>query len=210
MFPPDPRPLLKDTAVVPVLTIERVADAVPLARALVAGGLKVIEVTLRTDAALDAVQAIIGAVPEAVVGVGTVTKIPDIRLALAAGAHFLATPGTPPSLAAALAKAPIPVIPSCSTASEAMALADLGFPVLKFFPVESCGGLGFLKAIAAPLPELRFFPSGGIDATNAKGYLALPNVIAVGGSWVAPKDALAARDFKKITALAKAASALRR
>jgi 2-dehydro-3-deoxyphosphogluconate aldolase/(4S)-4-hydroxy-2-oxoglutarate aldolase len=210
MFPPDARPLFARAAVVPVLTIERVEDAVPLARALVEGGLPVIEVTLRTQAAFDAVRAIVDAVPDAIVGVGTVTKIPDIRLALAAGAKFLATPGTPPSLAAALAKAPIPCVPSCATVSEAMALADLGFSVLKFFPAESCGGLGFLKAVAAPLPDLRFFPSGGIDATNAKNYLALPNVTAVGGSWVAPKDALAARDFATITALAKAAAALRR
>jgi len=210
MFPPDPRPLLAHAAVVPVLTVERVEDAAPLARALVAGGLPVIEVTLRTEAALDAVRAMIDAVPDAVVGIGTVTKIPDIRLALAAGAKFLATPGTPPSLAAALAKAPIPAVPSCATVSEAMALADLGFSVVKFFPAESCGGVGFLKAVAAPLPELRFFPSGGIDASNAQAYLALPNVIAVGGSWVAPKAALAARDFAKITALARAASAFRR
>jgi 2-dehydro-3-deoxyphosphogluconate aldolase/(4S)-4-hydroxy-2-oxoglutarate aldolase len=210
MFPPDPRPLLAQATVVPVLTIERVEDAVPLARALVEGGLPMIEVTLRTEAALDAVRAMIDAVPDAIVGIGTVTKIPDIRLALAAGAKFLATPGTPPSLAAALAKAPIPAVPACATVSEAMALADLGFTALKFFPAESSGGVGFLKAIAAPLPELRFFPSGGIDASNAKAYLALPNVIAVGGSWVVPKEALAAREFGKIIALAKAAAALRR
>jgi 2-dehydro-3-deoxyphosphogluconate aldolase/(4S)-4-hydroxy-2-oxoglutarate aldolase len=210
MFPPDPRPLFAQATVVPVLTIERVEDAVPLARALVEGGLPMIEVTLRTEAALDAVRAMIDAVPDAIVGIGTVTKIPDIRLALAAGAKFLATPGTPPSLAAALAKAPIPAVPACATVSEAMALADLGFTALKFFPAESSGGVGFLKAIAAPLPELRFFPSGGIDASNAKAYLALPNVIAVGGSWVVPKEALAAREFGKIIALAKAAAALRR
>jgi 2-dehydro-3-deoxyphosphogluconate aldolase/(4S)-4-hydroxy-2-oxoglutarate aldolase len=210
MFPPDPTPLFAKTPVVPVLTIERVEDAVPLAKALVAGGLNVIEVTLRTEAALDAVRAIVAEVPRAVVGVGTVTRIPDIRVALSAGAKFLATPGTPPALAAALAKAPIPAIPSCATVSEAMALADLGFMVLKFFPAATAGGVEFLKAIAAPLPELKFFPSGGVDAKTAGAYLALSNVVAVGGSWVAPKAAVAAGDFAKITALAKAAAALRR
>jgi 2-dehydro-3-deoxyphosphogluconate aldolase/(4S)-4-hydroxy-2-oxoglutarate aldolase len=210
MFPPDPTPLFAKAPVIPVLTIERVEDAVPLARALVAGGLRVIEVTLRTPAALDAVRAIVAEVPDAVVGIGTVTKIPDIAAALAAGAKFLATPGTPPVLAAALALCPLPVTPACATVSEAMALSDLGFSVLKFFPAHTAGGVDFLKAIAAPLPKLRFFPSGGIDAGTAPAYLALPNVAAVGGSWVTPKDALAARDFAKITALARAAAALRK
>ncbi|MEA2952478.1 MAG: 2-dehydro-3-deoxyphosphogluconate aldolase / (4S)-4-hydroxy-2-oxoglutarate aldolase [Alphaproteobacteria bacterium] len=210
MVAPNPKLLFANTAVVPVLTIERVEDAVPLARALLAGGLNVIEVTLRTEAALDAVQAIAAEVPETVVGIGTVTQASDIALAFSAGAKFLATPGTPPALATALAMALIPVIPSCATVSEAMALSALGFSVLKFFPAESTGGIGFLKAIAAPLPELSFFPSGGIDASTAPAYLALPNVIAVGGSWMVPKDALAARDFGKITALARAAAALRR
>jgi 2-dehydro-3-deoxyphosphogluconate aldolase/(4S)-4-hydroxy-2-oxoglutarate aldolase len=209
MPPPDPIALFRNTPVVPVLTIERVEDAVPLARALVAGGLPVIEVTLRTKAALDAVRAIVAEVPDAVVGIGTVTKIPDIALAISAGAKFMATPGTPPALAAALAKASVPVIPSCATASEAMALSELGFSVLKFFPAGTAGGIEFLKAIGAPLPELKFFPSGGVDATTAVAYLALPNVVAVGGSWVAPKAAMAAGDFAKITALAKAAAALR-
>jgi 2-dehydro-3-deoxyphosphogluconate aldolase/(4S)-4-hydroxy-2-oxoglutarate aldolase len=210
MVAPNPKPLFANTSVVPVLTIERVEDAVPLARALAAGGLSVIEVTLRTDAALDAVQAIAAEVPETVVGIGTVTQASDIAFAFSAGAKFLATPGTPPALAVALAKALIPVIPSCATVSEAMALSALGFSVLKFFPAESTGGIGFLKAIAAPLPELSFFPSGGVDANTAPAYLALPNVVAVGGSWMVPKDALAARDFGKITALARAAAALRR
>jgi 2-dehydro-3-deoxyphosphogluconate aldolase/(4S)-4-hydroxy-2-oxoglutarate aldolase len=209
MFSPDPTPLLANAPVVPVLTIERVEDAVPLARALVAGGLRVIEVTLRTQAALDAVRAIAAEVPDTVVGIGTVTKISDIAAALSAGAKFLATPGTPPVLAAALALCPLPVTPACATVSEAMALADLGFQVLKFFPAGTGGGVDFLKAIAAPLPRLKFFPSGGIDAGTAPAYLALPNVAAVGGSWVTPKEALAARDFARITALARAAAALR-
>lgn len=210
MFPPDPMPLFAKVPVIPVLTIERVEHAVPLARALLAGGLSVIEVTLRTEAALDAVRAIVAEVPEVVVGLGTVTHAPDIRVALAAGAKFLATPGTPPELAAALAEASLPATPACATVSEAMALSNLGFSVLKFFPAGVSGGVEFLKAIAAPLPQIKFVPSGGIEAKTAGAYLALPNVVAVGGSWVAPKAAVAAGDFAKITALARAAALLRR
>ena len=194
--------------VIPVLTIERVADAVPLARALVAGGLPVLEITLRTAVALDAAIRIAAKVPDAVVGLGTVTQVPDIRTALASGARFLVSPGTPSELAHALARAPVPVLPGCATVSEALALAALGFSVLKFFPAEPSGGIAFLKAIAAPLPHIRFCPTGGIDQRNAAAYLALPNVIAVGGSWVAPQDAIAAGDFARVTALAQEATKL--
>ena len=204
----DPTPLLT-TPVIPVLTIERVADAVPLARALAAGGLPVIEVTLRTKAALDALRAIVAEVPEAVAGIGTVTSPADIARACHAGAKFLVSPGTPAALAAALADTPVPVLPGCATVSEAMTLADRGFAVLKFFPAEPSGGVRWLKAVAAPLPELRFCPTGGIDAGNAAAYLALPNVISVGGSWVAPGDSIAARDFVRVTMLAQAAARLR-
>jgi len=207
---PDPTDLLRRTPVVPVLTIERVADAVPLARALVAGKLPVLEVTLRTPVALEAARAIVAEVPQAVVGIGTVTEVPDIRLAISAGAQFLVSPGTPPALAAALAQVPLPVLPGCATVSEAMALASLGFPVVKFFPAEAAGGIAFLKAIAAPLPNLKFCPTGGIDQRNAQSYLALANVLAVGGSWPAPKDAVEAGDFARITKLAQEAAALRR
>lgn len=203
---PDPLPLLSRAPVIPVLTIERVADAVPLARALVAGGLPVLEVTLRTEAALAAIALIAEQVREAVVGVGTVTEPDDITRAVRAGAQYVVTPGTPDDLADALAKAAVPAVPGCATVSEAMALADRGFTVLKFFPAEASGGVGWLKAIAAPLPDLRFCPTGGIDARNAAAYLAQPNVVAVGGSWVAPKDAIAAGDFARITALARAAA----
>lgn len=206
----DPLPLLARTPVVPVLTIERAADAVPLARALVEGGLPVLEVTLRTPAALAAIEAMARQVPEAVVGVGTVTRPEDIGRAIDAGARYLVSPGTPPMLAEALVAAAIPVLPGCATVSEAMALAGYGFRVLKFFPAEACGGMGWLRAVGAPLPELRFCPTGGIDGRNAGAYLALPNVIAVGGSWVAPKDAIAAGDFARIRDLARAAAALRR
>ncbi len=208
MPPLDPTALAAKTPVIPVLTIERVADAVPLARALVAGGLPVIEVTLRTPAAIDAVRAIAGAVPDCVVGVGTVTKAADIAAAVDAGAKFLVSPGTPPSLATALVQAPVPVLPGCATVSEAMALAERGFAVLKFFPAEPSGGIAWLEAVAAPLPYLKFCPTGGIVAQNAASYLALPNVVSVGGSWPAPKDLIAAGDFDRITALARAAASL--
>jgi 2-dehydro-3-deoxyphosphogluconate aldolase/(4S)-4-hydroxy-2-oxoglutarate aldolase len=208
-MPPDPTPLLT-APVVPVLTIARVADAVPLARALVAGGLPVIEVTLRTPAALDAAQAIAAEVPDAVLGIGTVTEVPHIRLAVAARARFLVSPGTPPELATALAKASVPALPGCSTVSEAMALAAHGFRVVKFFPAEASGGVAFLKSIGEPLADLKFCPTGGIRMTNAPDYLALANVLAVGGSWVAPQEALEAGDFARITALAREAASLRR
>ena len=209
MTPPDPLPLLAGARVIPVLTIARAADAVPLARALVAGGLPVLEVTLRTTAALEAIEAIAAEAPEAVVGVGTVTKPADIAAALKAGAQYLVSPGTPSDLAKALAEAPVPAIPGCATVSEAMALAEHGFRVLKFFPAEAAGGVAWLKAIAAPLPELRFCPTGGIDGRNAGDYLAQPNVVAVGGSWVAPREAITARDFARVTSLARAAAALK-
>ena len=206
----DPTPLVSKTPVIPVLTIERLADAVPLARALVAGGLTVIEVTLRTKVALDAIRAIIAQVPDCIVGVGTVTRISDIEAASAAGAEYLVSPGTPPELAAALADASVPVLPGCATVSEAMVLAARGFKVLKFFPAEASGGVAWLKSIAAPLPDLKFCPTGGIDSKNIAAYLGCPNVLAVGGSWVAPQDALRAGDFSRITQLAREASALRR
>jgi 2-dehydro-3-deoxyphosphogluconate aldolase/(4S)-4-hydroxy-2-oxoglutarate aldolase len=206
---PDPRPLLGGVPVIPVLTIEHVSDAVPLARALAAGELTVIEVTLRTDAALDAMQAIASELPDVVVGAGTVVRDADIEAAIAAGARYLVSPGTPERLADALARAPIPVIPGCATVSEAMALSARGFEVLKFFPAEASGGVAWLKSIAGPLSALRFCPTGGIDMKNAAAYLALPNVVSIGGSWVAPKDAVGSGDFEKITSLARAASALR-
>jgi 2-dehydro-3-deoxyphosphogluconate aldolase/(4S)-4-hydroxy-2-oxoglutarate aldolase len=205
----DPTPLVSRTPVIPVLTIERVADAVPLARALVAGGLPVIEVTLRTKAALEAIRAIAAQVPDCIVGVGTVTRISDIGAACAAGAKYLVSPGTPPELAAALADASVPVLPGCATVSEAMALSGRGFKVLKFFPAEASGGVAWLKSIAAPLPDLKFCPTGGVDSKNIAAYLGCPNVLAVGGSWVAPKDAIASGDFSRITQLAREASALR-
>lgn len=206
---PDARPLLALAPVIPVLTIKDAAMAVPLARALVAGGLPVVEVTLRTPAALDAICAIARDVPDAVVGAGTITRTGDIQAATAAGSRFLVSPGTPPDLAEELAGVPVPVLPGCATATEAMALAARGFTALKFFPAEPSGGAAFLKSLSGPLPGLIFCPTGGIDAAKAPSYLALANVGAVGGSWVVPDDALAAGDFARITALARTARALR-
>jgi 2-dehydro-3-deoxyphosphogluconate aldolase / (4S)-4-hydroxy-2-oxoglutarate aldolase len=210
MPPPDPLGLMTQAPVIPVVTIERAGDAVPLARALVAGGLAVIEVTLRTPAALEAVRAIRTQVGSCIVGVGTVTRVGDIAAALAAGAQYLVSPGTTPDLAAALAEASVPVIPGCATVSEAMGLVDRGFDILKFFPAAAAGGAGWLKAVAAPLPHVKFCPTGGIQAHNAPAYLALPNVVAVGGSWPAAPDLVRSGDFARITALARDASALRR
>jgi len=209
-MPPDPIPLLSRAPVVPVLTIERVEHAVPLALALAAGGLPVIEVTLRTRAALEAVAAIAAEVPECAVGAGTVLGEPDLVAALAAGAKFLVSPGTPAELAAALAAAPVPALPGCASVSEALTLSALGFRVLKFFPAEPAGGIAWLRSVAAPCPKLKFCPTGGIDLANAAAYLKLPNVVAVGGSWPAPRDAVAAGNFARITELAREAAALRR
>jgi len=205
-MPLDPTPLVTKAPVIPVLTIERAADAVPLARALVAGGLPVIEVTLRTKAALDAIRAIAADVPDCVVGVGTVTRAPDIAAAISAGAKYLVSPGTPSELASALADASVPALPGCATVSEAITLATRGFKVLKFFPADASGGTAWLKSVAAPLPDIKFCPTGGITDKNIASYLGCPNVLAVGGSWVAPKDALAAGDFARISELARAAS----
>lgn len=202
----DPTPLVSKTPVIPVLTIERSADAVPLARALVAGGLPVVEVTLRTKAALDAIRAIAAEVPDCIVGVGTVTRVSDITAAVSAGAKYLVSPGTPAELASALADASVPALPGCATVTEAMALSARGFKVLKFFPADASGGVAWLKSVAAPLPDLKFCPTGGIDANNLAAYLGCPNVLAVGGSWVAPKDAVAAGDFARVTRLAREAS----
>ena len=166
--------------------------------------------TLRTKAAIDAVEAIAAQVPDCVVGVGTVTRTADIAAAIGAGAKYLVSPGTPAELAAALADASVPVLPGCATVSEAMALSARGFKVLKFFPAEASGGIAWLKSVAAPLPEAKFCPTGGIDGKNVAAYLACPNVLAVGGSWVAPKDAIASGDFSRITQLAREAAALRR
>jgi 2-dehydro-3-deoxyphosphogluconate aldolase/(4S)-4-hydroxy-2-oxoglutarate aldolase len=208
MPPTDPSSLITKP-VIPVVTIDRADQAVPLARALLAGGLNAVEITLRTPAALSAVRAIASEVDNIIVGVGTVTKPVEIERAVKAGAKFLISPGTPAELASALVDSPVPVMPGCATVSEALTLAALGFPVLKFFPAEPSGGVAWLAAVAEPLPHIRFCPTGGVNGDNAAFYLKLANVLAVGGSWVAPRQAIAAGDFAGITARAAAAVALR-
>jgi 2-dehydro-3-deoxyphosphogluconate aldolase/(4S)-4-hydroxy-2-oxoglutarate aldolase len=200
---------LHPVAVVPVLTIEDRETAVPLAKALVAGGLTALEVTLRTKAGADCIRAIAAEVEGANVGAGTVLDRRQLDEAVASGAQFLVSPGATPELVAAARDCPMPFLPGVATAGEAMALAEAGFMILKFFPAEPAGGIPYLKALAAPLPNLRFCPTGGIGPKNAADYLALPNVICVGGSWVAPREALAARDWARITALSREAAKLK-
>jgi 2-dehydro-3-deoxyphosphogluconate aldolase/(4S)-4-hydroxy-2-oxoglutarate aldolase len=200
---------LNAVAVVPVLTIEDRATAVPLAKALVAGGLTALEVTLRTKAGADCIRAIAAEVEGANVGAGTVLDRRQLDEAVASGAKFLVSPGATPGLVAAAKDCPVPFLPGVATAGEAMTLAEAGFNFLKFFPAEPAGGIPYLKALAAPLPNLRFCPTGGIGARNAPDYLALANVICVGGSWVAPQDAVAAKDWARITALSREAAKLK-
>ncbi|WP_427762754.1 bifunctional 4-hydroxy-2-oxoglutarate aldolase/2-dehydro-3-deoxy-phosphogluconate aldolase [Streptomyces sp. DSM 41931] len=195
--------------VVPVVVVEDAADAVPLARALVAGGLPAIEVTLRTPAAPDAIRAIAAEVPGAVVGAGTVLTPDQVTDAVAAGARFLVSPGCTDTLLAAMRAADVPFLPGVSTASEAMALLERGVREMKFFPARAAGGTAYLKSLAGPLPQVRFCPTGGIGPDTAPEYLALPNVGCVGGSWMLPEDAVAARDWDRVERLAREAAALR-
>jgi 2-dehydro-3-deoxyphosphogluconate aldolase/(4S)-4-hydroxy-2-oxoglutarate aldolase len=192
----------------PVIVVNDAAVAVDLARALVAGGIRTLEITLRTKAALAAMRRIRDEVPDAIVGAGTVRTRAHLEAALDAGAQFGISPGLTPELAAAARASGVPFIPGVATPSEAMRAQDEGFNILKLFPAEAVGGIKLLKALAGPLPELRFCPTGGIDINSAPNYLALPNVLCVGGSWLTPDDAIAAQDWARITALAQQASAL--
>ncbi|MEU2288833.1 bifunctional 4-hydroxy-2-oxoglutarate aldolase/2-dehydro-3-deoxy-phosphogluconate aldolase [Streptomyces sp. NPDC013178] len=194
--------------VVPVVVVADAADAVPLARALVAGGLPAIEVTLRTPAAPAAIREIAGAVPEAVVGAGTVITPEQVAQCRAAGARFLVSPGWTDALLAAMRASGVPFLPGVSTASEVVALLERGVREMKFFPAEAAGGTAYLRSLAGPLPQARFCPTGGIGPDNAAEYLALPNVRCVGGSWMVPGNAVAARDWGRIEELARAASRL--
>jgi 2-dehydro-3-deoxyphosphogluconate aldolase/(4S)-4-hydroxy-2-oxoglutarate aldolase len=196
--------------VIPVLTVASVDDGLGQAKALVAGGLFAIEVTLRTPSALGAIAAIAKSVPGAVVGAGTIVSVEQIDGAVGAGARFLVSPGASPALAEAAAQAPVPFLPGCATASEAMALRELGFRALKLFPAEAVGGAKLLASLAAPLPDLRFCPTGGIDAAKAPEYLKLPNVACVGGSWMLPKAALTAGDYATVETLSREAAGLKR
>ncbi|RSM60909.1 keto-deoxy-phosphogluconate aldolase [Amycolatopsis sp. WAC 01375] len=200
--------LLGLSPVMPVVVLDDAADAVPTARALLAGGIGVIELTLRTPAALASIERIAAEVPEIVIGAGTVTAPEHAKQAAAAGAKFLVTPGCTDSVLDAAFDTGLPFLPGASTVSEAMRLAERGLTALKFFPAEASGGVAYLKSIGGPLPGLRFCPTGGITVKTAPDYLALSNVGCIGGSWLTPKDALAAKDFGKIEAFAAEASKL--
>jgi 2-dehydro-3-deoxyphosphogluconate aldolase / (4S)-4-hydroxy-2-oxoglutarate aldolase len=196
--------------VIPVLTVSDLAHAVPLARALVDGGLRVLEVTLRTSVAIGCIEAIRKAVPEAIIGVGTLTKAVDFAAAGRAGAQFGVTPGLTPELAAAARGARFPLLPGVMTPTEVIAARAAGFEVLKLFPARQAGGVAMLRALSAPFPDVLFIPTGGITRDSAPDYLALPNVASVGGSWVAPAAMIDANDWQGITALARDAAGLKK
>ncbi|MFD9910307.1 bifunctional 4-hydroxy-2-oxoglutarate aldolase/2-dehydro-3-deoxy-phosphogluconate aldolase [Streptomyces sp. NPDC059063] len=195
--------------VIPVVVVDSAEAAVPLARALVAGGLPAIEVTLRTPAALDAIRAVAAEVPDAIVGAGTVISARNVEDAVAAGARFLVSPGWTEALLDAMRGSGVPFLPGVSTTSEVVALLERGVRELKFFPAEAAGGTAYLKSLAGPLPQARFCPTGGISAASAPSYLALKNVGCVGGSWMLPADAVAAGDWARVESLAREAAALR-
>ena len=203
------RDVMRDAPVIPVIVVQDAAQAVPLARALVAGGIRMLEVTLRTPVALEAIRAIAQEVPEAVVGAGTVRSAADAKAVAQAGARFAVSPGFTVSLGRACRDLGLPLLPGVATGSEIMMAQDEGHDALKFFPALQAGGTAMLKAWGGPFTDVLFCPTGGVSLANAPEFLALPNVACVGGSWVAPKAALAARDWPAITRLAAAAAALR-
>jgi 2-dehydro-3-deoxyphosphogluconate aldolase/(4S)-4-hydroxy-2-oxoglutarate aldolase len=200
--------LLALSPVIPVVVVDDASHAVPLAQALLRGGVRVIELTLRTPAALAAIERVAAEVPGIVIGAGTVTTPEHAEQAAKAGAAFLVTPGSTDRVLDAVEDTGLPFLPGVATVSEAMRLVERGLTSLKFFPAEAAGGVDYLKSIGGPLPGLRFCPTGGITPESAPRYLALPNVGCVGGSWLAPKDALASGDFARIEDLARAAAAL--
>ena len=202
--------LLKGQKVIPVLKIDDIAHAVPLARALARGGLPMIEITLRTGAAMEAIRRVAGEVGEAVVGAGTILNARQFDEAAKAGSQFIVSPGLTRDLLAAADGSAVPLLPGAITPAEIMLAGEAGLDFLKFFPAEQAGGVAFLKALASPFAGTRFCPTGGISLANAQTYLGLPNVICVGGSWVAPDDLLKAKDWDGITALARQAAGLPR
>jgi len=201
--------LVSHGPVIPVIVLQRVADAVPLAHALVAGGVKVLEITLRTPVALDCMRAIAKDVPEAIVGAGTIRSVEDAKAALAAGCRFGVSPGYSHDIGIACRDLGLPLLPGVATASEVMAANADGYGFLKFFPATAAGGIPMLKALAGPFADVVFCPTGGITPETAPQFLSLPNVRVCGGSWLTPQDAVDAQDWARITALARAASALR-
>jgi 2-dehydro-3-deoxyphosphogluconate aldolase/(4S)-4-hydroxy-2-oxoglutarate aldolase len=200
--------LLDRVPVVPVVVVDDLAHAVPLARALVAGGLPVIELTLRTPVALDAIRAIAAEVPEVLIGAGTIVDPKQAAIAVEAGADFLVSPGSTPDLLGAMLDTGVPFLPGVATVSEVLAALEAGLTELKFFPAEAAGGTAYLKSIGGPLPQVRFCPTGGITVGSAPSYLALPNVGCVGGSWLTPAAALAAGDWDTVEQLAREAATL--
>jgi 2-dehydro-3-deoxyphosphogluconate aldolase/(4S)-4-hydroxy-2-oxoglutarate aldolase len=197
--------LVKSATVIPVLTIERLEHAVPLAKALVAGGVRVLEVTLRTPVAIEAAKAMIAEVPEAIVGIGTILNGDDLRRAEALGAKFGISPGTTPELLKAAAASALPFAPGIATASELMQALAHGFDLVKFFPAEQSGGIKALRALAGPFPNIRVCPTGGIGEANAAAWLAEPNVLAVGGSWLCPAADIRSGNWAGITAMCERA-----
>ena len=197
--------ILQAGPVIPVMVIKDTAHAVPLAKALVAGGIKVLEITLRSEAALESIELISKQVPEAIVGAGTVSSKEDLENITLAGAVFAISPGLTPKLLDAASRSIIPLIPGISSASELMYGMEAGLSEFKFFPAEAAGGIKMIQSLGGPFPHITFCPTGGISPANYKDYLALPNVACVGGSWLAPKDAVSAGDWAKITTICKKA-----
>jgi len=207
--PLDIREILSQAPVVPVITIGKLEHAVPLAQALTQGGLRVLEVTLRTPSALASIEAMRAAVPEAIVGAGTLTRPQDFVDAERAGAQFGVSPGLTPELAQAAKTVHYPLLPGTMTPSEVITARALGFTALKLFPAQQAGGIGMLKALAAPLPDVVFCPTGGITLETAPSFLSLPNVACVGGSWITPLDLMDAGQWREIERLAREAAGLR-
>lgn len=202
--------ILADGPVIPVIVVEDADHAVPLAKALVAGGVRVLEVTLRTDAGLESIRRMIAEVPGAIVGAGTVLTGAQLDQVAKLGAAFAVSPGTTPSLLDAAKDSPVPLLPGTATASEVMNVLERGYTYMKLFPAEASGGIDKLSSLASPLPAARFCPTGGIDPEKAKRYLALPNVVCVGGSWLVPRDVVRQGDWTRITELARGTAALRK
>jgi 2-dehydro-3-deoxyphosphogluconate aldolase/(4S)-4-hydroxy-2-oxoglutarate aldolase len=202
----DIRKVCRSVPLVPVLTIEHLDSAVPLAQALVAAGLTVLEITLRTEVALSAIEAMRAACPDAIVGAGTLRTPEDVTRCIDSGAQFGVSPGAPERLMDAVESSSLPFLPGCASATEAMRLADRGYTFMKFFPAQAAGGIPMLKSLAEPLSGIEFCPTGGITIDNARDYLALPNVVTVGGSWVAPKALTKSEDWKGIENLARQAA----
>jgi 2-dehydro-3-deoxyphosphogluconate aldolase / (4S)-4-hydroxy-2-oxoglutarate aldolase len=200
--------IMTDAPVIPVIVLSDVAHAVPLARALVAGGIRMLEVTLRTPVALACIEAIAREVPEAVAGAGTVRSAADAQAAAMAGARFVVSPGYTQAVGKACRELGVPLLPGVATGSEIMAAQEDGYNALKFFPAMQAGGLAMLSAWHGPFGDVKFCPTGGVNAENAMQFLALPNVVCVGGSWLTPKDAVAQGDWARITQLAREAAGL--